>query len=312
MEKDIIIHGIRVAGYEFIPEKIKELIKTRCIDRGMNYIDFAFGQQEIPEEYFLDIAKFLKENKVYFDVHFKHPTRNPGGTFKTACGYTEETALAMKEIAGEYFLSHVMAELGSEFGCYAAAYGERLRVNATDNDSDNMRDASLAIKKKAKTLIDAASVGGKIPVTVIEATGLLPYVVNSGLSYPYLEAMCGKSDIMIPLLRATAKANNCPYMATYIAHEWYGGVRAFDPLKMLRLRMMYDFGYMSGVNIFTIESGDEELHAHDTPRTEKKDGDRTYIEYECEYDHPMCRKYRDVMAEFAEFVNHDDRPKGGP
>ena len=63
MEKDIIIHGIRVAGYEFIPEKIKELIKTRCIDKGMNYIDFAFGQQEIPEEYFLDIAKFLKKTK---------------------------------------------------------------------------------------------------------------------------------------------------------------------------------------------------------------------------------------------------------
>ena len=313
MAKDLIMNGIRVANDSFEPQEIKELIQKRCIDEGMNYVSFTIITGTVKEdEHFLDVVRFLKENNVYFDVHFKHPTRNKGGTIKTACGYNAETVDKIKEIAGENFVSHELAELGSEFGCYAAAYKEWLPINSTDNDACDMRRASVNLFNKAKTHIEEASIGGKVPVTVIEATALMPYIAKAGLSYPCLEAMCGNSDIMIPITRATAKLVGSDIWASYIAHEWYGGVRAFDQLKMHRLRMIYDYLYMSGANIFVLESGDEELHAHDTPRREVCDENGTHIEYECEYDHPMCRKYREIRREFADFVNQDERPKGGP
>ncbi len=318
MEKDVVMHGIRMVHCDFARSETKEYIQKNCIDRGMNYVDFTFTndkndpEEDVPAEYFIDLARYLSERKIYFSFHYQHTRRNPGRTVKSACGYDKETAVEMKKIAGEYFLGHEVGELGAEFAAYGANYTRTWKVNQSENPGKTMKEAKEIVDAKARYEVEIASMDGEIPVTVIESTGLVPYIALQGTSYPTFEAFNGNPDIMVPITRATAKLQHSEIWGAYIAHEWYAGVRAFDPLKMHRLRMMYDYLYLSGGKTFMLESGDLDLHAHDVPRVERKDGDMVYSESACGYDHPICKKYRDVMDEFADFINKDVRPKGGP
>lgn len=303
MERDVVMHGIRMLYCDFDRKDTKKIIQEQCIDKGMNYIDFTFRvvsdkpEDDIPAEYFTDLARYLTDNHIYFAFHYQHRKRNSVGTVKGACGFEKETAVEMKQIAGEYFLGYKVGELGSEYGCYGANYAEGWDLNQSDNAGIDLKEVKENVDAKAREAIEAASMDGEIPVTVIEATGLLPYISAQGTAYPTFEGMCGNPEIMTALTRATAKLLHTDIWGTYIAHEWYGGVRAFDPLKMHRLRMMYDYVYLSGGKTFMIESGNDGLNAHGVT---------------CGYDHPVCQKYREVMDEFADFINHDNRPKGGP
>ncbi len=318
MERDVVMHGVRMLYCDFDRKDTKEIIQKRCIDRGMNLIDFTFRvmsdkpEDDIPAEYFLDLARFLTERKIYFAFHYQNGKRNTVGTVKGACGYEKATAVEMKRIAGEYFLGHKIGELGSEYGCYGSNYATDWKENHSDNPGKTMKEAKEIVDVKSRHAISEASMDGEIPVTIIEATGLLPYTSAQGTAYPTFEGLCGNPDIMVSLTRATAKMLHTDIWGTYIAHEWYGGVRAFDTLKMHRLRMMYDYVYLSGGKTFMIESGDDGLNAFDVPRIEKKVGDQVVSESVCGYDHPLCQEYRKVMDEFADFINHDVRPKGGP
>jgi len=318
VERDVVMHGIRMVDCDFDRKDTKEIIQRNCIDRGMNFVDFTFvvnsnnPEEDIPAEYFTDLARYLAERKIYFAFHYQHKRRNRLGTVKSACGYEKETAVKMKKIAGEYFLGHEVAELGAEFAAYGANYTRTWKINQSENPGKTMKEAKEAVDAKVRYEVEVASMDGEIPVTVIESTGIVPYISVQGTSYPTFEAFNGNPDIMVPITRATARLLNTEIWGAYIAHEWYGGVRVLDPLKMHRLRMMYDYVYLSGGKTFMLESGDMDLHAHDVPRIEKKDGDKITYESACGYDHPICRKYRDVMDEFADFINRDVRPKGGP
>ena len=46
-----------------------------------------------------------------------------------------------------------------------------------------------------------------------------------------LELMCGNPEILVSSIRGTARAFNSKIWGTYIAHEWYGGLRHDDILK---------------------------------------------------------------------------------
>ena len=86
-------------------------------------------------------------------------------------------------------------------------------------------------------------------------------------------------------------------MMTYIAHEWYAGVRNGDPLKMKRLRMVYDYSYLCGSDIFLLESGELCLCSHNDREP---------------FNNDLSKQYRNVLREFSEFVNSDKRPEGKP
>ena len=305
MKRDFVAHGIAIGQYVFEPEKVKDQIKSLCIDKGMNYVYFFVRDTKVTKEEFLDWAKYMADNQVYFTYTFNYGRGARKGKIEKPAGYDMETALEIKKVAGKYFLGHVLLELGSEFGCAAQGYWPN------SNDVEHITDAYNSLKETVDEYVQAGSLGGEIPVTVIEATGLLPYV-SEKVTYPTLEMLCGNPEIMVPMLRATAKATKAPFWATYVADEWYGGVRNLDPLKQHRLRMAYDYSYMSGTSVFTLESGDERLASHDTGAEYGNAGTESPIDTPYGYDHPAVKFHRDVIKEFADFIREDCRPVGGP
>lgn len=288
MKKDIVINGIRLGEYDFIPENVMDELKE-CVKNNMNYAAFSIGpKQKIEPEYFEQWAKYLAENKVYFTFTTAGATGN--------LALTKEIALKMKEIAGEYYMANIVPEIGTIFGANGKDYGLK------EKEIESMSEGKQNLVNYVKERVKYAGFDGALDVSVIEATGLLPYVAEADNAYPTLETMCGNPEIMIPMLRGTAKALKSDKWATYIAHEWYGGTRNFDGLKRKRLKMVYDYAYMSGSNIFVLESGDLFLNSHDVLNWKKRTVDDTEV----------CENYRKVIKDFAKFVKEDTRPCGGP
>ena len=126
---------------------------------------------------------------------------------------------------------------------------------------------------------------------------------------PVLETMPGNPEIMVPLVRGTAKAHNKERYMTYIAHECYGGLRWEDPLKAKRLRIVYNYAYMCGSMGFVLESGDR---GYREERTEFGNVGTKLTTSTADFCHPVSKNYRKVLNEFSEFVNSDNRPAGGP
>ncbi len=306
MERDIVLHGVRTFG-NLKAEDVWGTIEDRCISKGMNYTHFSLIDFDksydttYNKELLFDWVRKLVENEIYFSFWYEHRTDDRGKSSELACGVDRETLLEIKKIAGKYFIGTIVPELGSEYGCYASDY------KTPANTSDNMKDAHDKMISSAKGLLKLGSVDGQLPVSVIEATALLPYIAECNLAFPTLEAMCGNPEIMLPLTRGTASAMKNNMWATYIAHEWYGGVRVFDTLKMHRLRMIYDYCYMSGSNLFVLESGIDDLFSHDTAP-----GSPRYVEGKYDANHPICKEYVKVLSDFAKFIKEDARPVGGP
>ena len=315
MERDLIRHGVRIDGRDFEPEieYTKNLIKRHCIDRGMNLVDCTYVRDDIPAEYFIELAKFLTENKVYFTFHYQHTRRNKGGegTDCTACGYDKETAVEMKKTAGEYFLGHSVGELGAEFCAYGSEYTKTWKVNQSENFGRDLKEAWENVAEKCRYEIGIASMDGEIPVTVCESTSIIDPIANCGQSFIMPEGFNGNPDIMAAMGRAATKRMPTDIWGSYMAHEWYAGVR-WDGLKLKRFKVMYNYLYLSGANYFMIESGDDFIAAHGAPRIEKEVDGKVVSVPAWGWDSEICTAYRKYMDEFADFVNHDNRPKGGP
>ena len=63
---NIILNGIHIGEHEFVPEKIIDEIKTRCIDAGFNYAVLRPHVANISGEDFCKWAKYLADNEIYF------------------------------------------------------------------------------------------------------------------------------------------------------------------------------------------------------------------------------------------------------
>lgn len=283
-----ILNGIRIGQYKFDIDTVLEELKWRCISFGLNYAAFSVAaaaeKNANLEENLIKIAKFMKENKIYFSFSSTH-----AGNF----GFKTEAIIEIKKIAGEYFLGCLMPECGSKYGCSGTGYG------LTERKHKDLQDAKEGFVEHINNLLEKSQLPKELhdSIGIIEATSLLPYAMESKVTFPCLETMCGNPEIMIPLLRGTAKAHKTDRMMTYIAHEWYAGVRNSDILKKKRLRMAYDYSYMCGSNIFLLESGELCLCSHHDEKP---------------FSNPVSENYRTVLREFSEFVNSDNRPEGKP
>lgn len=287
-----IINGIRIGQYEFNIDTVIEEIKWRCIASKINYVAFSaagdieFGSvgKSNKDEKFLEIAQFMAENKIYFSFSGTH-----AGDF----GVKGETISKMKEIAGDYFVGCFLPELGSMFGCKGSGFGHE------EVPYKDMCEAKDSFIKYVNNFFDSVDLPEDVKnkLSIIEATSLLPYTMESKLAFPIMEAMCGNPEIMIPMIRATAKAHKSPRWITYIAHECYAGKMNGDILKNKRLRMIYDYGYMCGSDAFILESGDLCILTHGVDKP---------------FNNPISQHYRDVLREFADYTTKDERPEGGP
>ncbi len=292
MKRDFILNGVRIGEYDFIPETAKDEIQKRCIEKGMNYVEIDLGKSSRPaEDYVLELAKFLAENKVYF-------------VFNTArkdvsVGFDSDFAEKIKEVSGEYYLANEFGEVGTRFSCKGSAYGKE----PFETNADSMTEGKRHLTDKIKEIADLASNGKTAKIAATEPTALITYHAECDtVDYPILEAMCGNPEIMIPVVRGAQRAFEKDFFGTYIAHEWYGGTRNFDMLKRKRLKMAYDYSYMSGSSLLILESGDLFLESHDAHNYEKRTVD----------DSEICENYRKVISDFAKLVKEDFRPAGGP
>lgn len=77
---------------------------------------------------------------------------------------------------------------------------------------------------------------------------------KAGIEIPMLKLMCGHPEILVSSLRGTARATNAKRWGTYLAHEWYGGMRHEDILKRKRMSLAYKYAYLSGSQLFCLES----------------------------------------------------------
>lgn len=289
-----IINGIRIGQYDFNIDTVPDELKWRCINSKINYAAFSAGGSEQfngavkgdeMDRKFLELAEFMAENKIYFSFSCGH-----SGYF----GVKPETLSRMKAIAGDYFMGCFLPELGSMFGCKALSYPD-----VVARDFENMQEAKDSFVDYVNDFISRVKLPEELKnqISIIEATCLLPYVSEAATSFPMVEAMCGNPEIMLPMVRGVQKAHGAPLFITYIAHEWYAGNRNDDPLKGKRLRMIYDYAYMCGSDVFLLESGDLCIFSHGM---------------ENDFNNELSQHYRTVLREFAEFAEVDNRPQGGP
>lgn len=296
MNKDMIYYGIHIGEHGFVPEKVKEEIYERCIKPGFNFVTIRTPKKQIEAEMFLDWARYLSENKIYF-VFLYTMQHGPEGKESQ---FTKETVDKMKEIAGEYFLGDMIGETGSIFACKFPGY---YKVGASGNfakltqDFPDMKSAEESYIKSVTKYIDIAHKLGMPNVFSVEATALNKYNAKVGVDIPCIELMCGNPDIMLPSLRGVARGFENEFWGTYVAHEWYGGMRQNDTLKRKRLDIAYKFAYLSGSSVFCLESGDELVTAYGT---------------RYEPDSEICADYRRVLDSTWDFIKNDKRPSGGP
>ncbi len=292
MNYDLIFNGIRLGEYDMIPEEVIDEVQRRCIDRGMNYIEIDMSKSPIPaEDYILELVRFLAENKIYFVFNANKNRSHP-------C-FEADLAERIGEIGGEYYLGHEFSEVGTRFACRASGYG---------NTPGEVYAASMAEGKRnlineANRVARVASLGGVTKISSTEPTAMITYLAEcDSIDRPILEVMCGNSEVMIPMVRGAQRAFGKEFFGSYVAHEWYGGTRNLDILKRKRLKLAYDYAYMSGSRLFILESGDLFLESHDVHNYEKKTVDDTEV----------CENYRKVISDFARLAMNDNRPSGGP
>ena len=277
------LNGIRLGEYGIDPETLIDEIHEKCVKGRKNYTAISVRRTDVPDEKFYEWAKYLSDNGIYF--HFSWGQYEPSP-------FSVPAVSEIKRIAGKYFLGIELPELGSIFGCAGKGYKHSPHFHNYERLSEG-KDGFIKVVKEAR---DAYGYPEDIGFTFTEATSLLSYLTDVGVSMFSLETMCGNVDIMTPLVRGAARLTDKPYM-NYIAHEWYAGVYNDDGLKKKRLRMVYNHSYMNGANAVILESGDLSMYSHGM-----EEG----------YDGELPVFYRRTLDEFTDFVESDKRPEALP
>lgn len=297
MNKDIIYNGIHIGEHSFVPENVLKELEVRVVKPGCNFVTIRTRRDQIEPEMFYEWAKYLAENKIYFVFLYtmQHAPKGKESQF------TKETVDRIKEIAGEYFLGDMIGETGSIYACKFPGYYKKgakgSGMGKIETNFPNMKAAEDSYIENVSKYIKTARKLGMPNVFSVEATGLNKYNAKVGVDVPCVELMCANPDIMLPSLRGVARGFENEFWGTYVAHEWYGGMRQADTLKRKRLELAYKLAYLSGSSIFCLESGDELITAYGT----------------CyEPDSEICKDYQDIVCYMNNLIKTDNRPKGGP
>ena len=295
MERDFVLFGVHIGEHSFKPDEIIAEIKDRCIDCGHNFVVIRcpVGVQ-VPQEYYIKWAKYLSDHQIYFAFCYTIQFAPAG----KESHFTYETVAQMKQIAGKYYLGDLLGEVGSNYACkWKHYYDDNKEGFMPVTDLPDMQVAYDNYQKVMQKWIDLENKYDMPSIVCVEATSLHKYNIASGIDIPVLELMCGHPEILTSLTRGVARASDSPMWGTYLAHEWYGGYRHEDMLKRQRMKVAMRYAYLSGSQMFCLESGDESIVS---------------FGYKYDKDHEICKEYRDEWASFSKFIREDNRPVGGP
>ena len=297
MNRDIVLNGIHIGEHSFDVAGIIQEIRDRVIAQGLNFVTIRTRAASIPQEAFIEWAKFMAENKIYFC--FLYTVQYPPKGRKSQ--FDKETVQKMREVAGEYFLGDILGETGSSGACKAAGYFRNVAGRGRDPvvipEYTDMEAAHQNYVERVRKYIQINQNLGMPNTFSGEATALNKYNMEAGVNIPLLETMCGNPDILVSSVRGTARAWDSPMWGTYIAHEWYGGFRHADTLKQKRLELAYKYCYLAGSNILCLESGDEAIDSYGQVLKENS---------------PVCIHYKKVLADMMDYIRKDNRPQNGP
>lgn len=301
--KENMLCGVHIGEHSFDPEKVIDEINERVIKPGYNFVTIrtrARLGEPVSHETYLKWAKHLAENKIYFLFLYSIVANEKA--LRTT--FEERTVRAMKEIAGEYFLGDMLGELGSCFGAKHKGYGYSKDYDPSAKTpylypEQNLGDMEAAANNFVRIANDYVQIDQKIGmphVSLVEPTALSKYVMMGGVDLPMVELMCAPPDIMVSYMRGVAGAFGLTW-GSYMAHEWYGGVRHTDTLKRKRLSLGMKYAYLAGSSVMCIESGDEVITSY---------GERH------EADSEICADYRESLDRLNDLAKSDKRDKSGP
>lgn len=295
MERDSVLFGVHIGEHSFDPDAIIAEIKDRCIDCGHNFVTIRTPfDREVPQEYFLQWAKYLADHQIYFLFLYTVQFAPKGKENHLEA----ETVAQMKKIAGKYYIGDLLGEVGSNYACkWKHYYDDNKEGFMPVTDLPDMEAAYQNYLKVMEKWIDIEKKFDVPAILCVEATALHKYNAKAGVQIPVLELMCGHPEILTSVTRGLARATDAPMWGTYLAHEWYGGFRHDDALKRKRMRVAMRYAYLAGSQLFCLESGDESIQS---------------FGYRYEKDHEICREYRDEWEKFSRFTREDVRPVGGP
>ncbi|MBQ9940751.1 MAG: hypothetical protein IJO74_04360 [Clostridia bacterium] len=272
MKKNLAISGLHVGEHSFVPENLINEFESRNV-KDTSYLVIRPSSEQVEPKYFYEWAKWCADHKVYFMTLYTMQYAPEGKESQ----FTPDVVAEIKKIAGEYFMGDIIGEIGTLYGARPKGYGAYMKQGL-----DDLKDCRDYFLDATKHYMDIADKLGIPAVMSVEATALVKYVCDAGCDIPGLEVMPGDPEFLISLLRGCAYSYGKNIWGTYIAHEWYGGIRQDDYLKAQRLKIAYRYTYLSGSHIVCLESGDEKIES---------------LGYNFDADHPICAQYRQEMAD---------------
>ena len=295
---DKTLFGIHIGEHGFDATKVMDELRE-CVEKGINFVTIRpirgpQGNVPVPDHYYYEWAEYMTAHQIYF-VFLYALQEAPEGQ---ESHLTPEINENLKRIAGKYYLGDMLGETGSTYACKLRGYfGDDNDPDLPPQNAKNMKEAKENYSSTLKDLVDRERATGVPNVVTVEATMLNNYNVEMGTDMPFSEIPCGDPETVIPALRGTARAYDAKLWGTYIAHEWYAGMRHFDRLKDARFELTYKYAYLQGSQVFCLESGLSNIHSYGT---------------KLPHDNPISIKNREVFYRLGRYMIDDDRPAGGP
>ncbi|MBR6372913.1 MAG: beta-galactosidase trimerization domain-containing protein [Victivallales bacterium] len=123
-----------------------------------------------------------------------------------------------------------------------------------------------------------------------------PPIENQIFDTYQLEMMPGDPERLASAFRGVTRAYGKNKFYTLIAHGWYGGA-TWDELFFKRFQNALNFAYMAGFSAIFSESGHFGW---------------PFYGYNIRREDPRCVRFRNIMRDFKDFCEEDDRPDSGP
>lgn len=284
MKENFIVSGIHVGEHSFVPSELIKEFEARGV-QNTSFLTIRTRKEKVAPEYFYEWARWCREHKIYF-MYLYTVQQAPEGEKSQ---FSPQTVAKIKEIAGEYFLGDQLGEVGTNYGARPRGYGRLMP------DFDDMKDCRDYFVSEFGKLVEIDKQLDMPHIVPVEATAMLKYTYDAGGTLVLLEMMPGDPEFLVSLNRGCAWANGRELWGTYVAHEWYGGIRNDDPLKLQRLKTAYAYTYIAGSHIICLESGDEKVQSYG---------------YDFDADHPICKAYREQVSTYEKFIR--DNPRISP
>ncbi len=298
MDRSFIVTGLHYGEHLRDPKDFLAQMKQYGNDCKLAMIRTPFPELVDPEQYY-EWARYFKENQIYFCFMYTQSSAPTGEKSHLSA----EIVKNLYEIAGDYFVGDSFGELGCSIRIMYEGNNQRIKFDRPAlkhlshkkiKDMQEGRDNFVYMISHMNGIDKEMGIKNTFAV---ESHTLQKYGMEAGLDFSCCELFLGNPDHILAFTRGAARGYGKEEFGTYIAHEWYGGVRHTDPLKAKRLGLMYKSAFLAGSNMVFLESGFECTHSYGVTGDEN---------------HPYCQLVREEVAKFDKYIKENKRPARGP